>query len=244
MILPKQLNEKFNKRFDELIEEGNKLLSNVQIIEYKNDHLNYGKQIPIVGLNKSEFIEWRTDCHIFLTQLFPEGHVHKEYADNFRRLSNEVSSVERCVAIIKSLKYNLEQGYLSDLSSQIEAEIAADYMTHAERLIEEGAGRKYNHVPAAVLAGAVLEKALREICIKNYPSISVFKSNGDFKTLDPLITDLKKAELYNELKAKQLREYADIRNHAAHGRFEEFTVEDVKGMIEGVNRFLSDYMGQ
>lgn len=97
-----------------------------------------------------------------------------------------------------------------------------------------------DHIPAAVLVGATLEQALRTLCGRN--GISVQKSNGEFKTLNPLIDDLKVAGIFNELKAKQLRSWADIRNAAAHGRFTDFSRNDVSSMISGVNQFLADYL--
>jgi len=45
----------------------------------------------------------------------------------------------------------------------------------------------------------------------------------------------------NELKAKQLRAWADIRNAAAHGEFDKFKRADVEGMIRGVSDFLATY---
>jgi hypothetical protein len=134
-----------------------------------------------------------------------------------------------------------ENGFLDDLTDQIEAEIASDYMGQAERLLGEGSSGKYDHVPAAVLAGAVLEKTLRTLCASQTPQISILKPNGEAKTLNPLIDDLKGASVYNELKAKQLRGWADIRNKAAHGEFDQFKKEDVEQMIEGVSNFLADY---
>ena len=60
--------------------------------------------------------------------------------------------------------------------------------------------------------------------------------------MNPLIDDLKEAGVFNEIYAKQLRAWADIRNAAAHGQFEEFTKEQVALMIEGINQFLFNYM--
>jgi uncharacterized protein YutE (UPF0331/DUF86 family) len=68
------------------------------------------------------------------------------------------------------------------------------------------------------------------------------KANGDPKTLTPLIDDLKKTGVFNELKAKQLRAWADIRNNAAHGEFDQFKRADVDAMIQGINNFLADYL--
>jgi hypothetical protein len=50
------------------------------------------------------------------------------------------------------------------------------------------------------------------------------KPDGDPKTSNPLIDDLKKAGVFNELKARQLRAWADIHNKAAHGEFGQFHV--------------------
>jgi hypothetical protein len=128
------------------------------------------------------------------------------------------------------------------VASQIEAAIAADYMGQAEQLLSEGQSGKFDHVPAAVLAGAVLEKALRTLCGQQLPSIPVVTSKGEPKTLNPLIDDLKKAGVFNELRAKQLRAWADIRNKAAHGEFDQFHKADVEQMIKGISNFLADYL--
>ena len=97
-------------------------------------------------------------------------------------------------------------------------------------------------MPAAVLTGAVLEDTLRRLCQRQSPPIATLKPNGDKKTLDPLITDLQKAIVFNKAKADQLRSWAKIRNYAAHGEFTEFTRSDVEAMIAGVKTFIADHM--
>ena len=67
-------------------------------------------------------------------------------------------------------------------------------------------------------------------------------ADGDKKTLNPLIDDLKKGGLLNEAKAKQLRAWAAIRNHAAHGEFDQFSRKDVEQMIQSIKSFLADYV--
>ena len=68
------------------------------------------------------------------------------------------------------------------------------------------------------------------------------RPDGKSKTLDPMINDLKKAGIFNDLKAKQLRSWAAIRNKAAHGEFDQFKKEDVEQMIKGISNFLADYL--
>ena len=115
-------------------------------------------------------------------------------------------------------------------------------MEQAEALLGEGIEGKYDHVPAAVLCGAVLENALRRLWQKQTPPIEITKSNGQKKTLEPLIQDLQKAKVFNKLVADQLRAWAKIRNYAAHGEFNEFRREHVELMLPGVMDFLAMHL--
>lgn len=144
--------------------------------------------------------------------------------------------------VISGLRSDYETGMLRSITEMIEANITGDYLEQAEQLLKGNKQGQYNHIPAAVLAGAVLEDGLRRLCARQSPPISVKKPGGSYKMLNALIDDLKNAGLFNELKAKQLRAWADIRNAAAHGQFDEFTRSDVERMLAGVQDFLADYM--
>jgi hypothetical protein len=144
-------------------------------------------------------------------------------------------------ARLRGISDDFDGGFLDDLARTIEASIAGDYMGQAEQLLADGQAGTYDHVPAAVLAGAVLENALRSLCERHTPPIPVVLPNGKAKMLNSLIDDLKKADAYNETKAKQLRAWAGIRNHAAHGEFDQFDRNQVQGMITGIKDFLAEY---
>ena len=150
--------------------------------------------------------------------------------------------MQKALGILEAFRDDLEKGFLDDFLLKVEAEVAADYMGQADGLLKEGQTGAFDHVPAAVLSGAVLEKALRTLCDRQQPQISITNANGENKTLNPLIDDLKKAGAFNELKAKQLRAWADIRNKAAHGEFNQFTKADVEQMLAGIANFLADYL--
>ena len=62
------------------------------------------------------------------------------------------------------------------------------------------------------------------------------------KTLNPLLTDLQKAGVFNPAKADQLKSCAKIRNSAAHGKFNEFDRKDVEFMLTTIKAFIADYM--
>jgi hypothetical protein len=160
-----------------------------------------------------------------------------------RDSNNLAVNLTTFTGLLSAVRHSLDIGILPDPALTIEATIAADYLGQAEHLLDEGQTGQYDHVPAAVLAGAVLEKALRSLCDQQTPPIDTNKANGEPKTMDPMIDDLKKVGVFNALKAKQLKSWAGIRNAAAHGRFSDFTRADVEQMLPGITTFLVDYLG-
>jgi hypothetical protein len=197
---------------------------------------------PVYVVEAQGLARWRTNCLALLAQVISQGHVLWSVAENIKSLESKREPIEKALAELVGVRESFERGFLDDLVVKIESEIAADYMGQAENLLRTGLHGKYDHVPAAVLAGAVLERALRMLCQQQEPPIAGETAAGNPKTMNLLTEDLKKAGLYNELKAKQLRAWAGIRNHAAHGEFDQFKATDVEQMIQGINSFLGDYL--
>lgn len=247
MPLPPVLQKKYLDRFDELIRTGETIEKNMKTIPGRRignfvqpERVRQEPDKHVVDW--SEFSKWTTNCVSLLSQIVPLKHPHQKLIENFNKIKNSADHLRWGIATLKGLREDLERDFLSDLIVEVEGGIASDYMGQAERLLHEGQTGKFDHVPAAVLSGAVLEKALRTLCNRRQPSISVLRSNGEPKTMSSLIDDLKKAGLFNEAKAKQLRAWAAIRNHAAHGEFDQFNRKDVEQLIAGVNNFLVDYL--
>lgn len=180
---------------------------------------------------------------INLLSFLYQSHPHFSHQiDDIRSLESTVKDGNTLVGAIKAFKADYESGVLDSLANVIEADIISDYMGQAEQLLGEGVAGQYDYVPAAVLAGAVLENALRTLCQRQSPPIDVTKPNGSPKTLDPLIADLQRVNVFNKAKADQLRAWAKIRNYAAHGEFTEFKRSEVEAMIGGIQNFIADYL--
>ncbi|NIA15063.1 MAG: DUF4145 domain-containing protein, partial [Nitrospiraceae bacterium] len=126
-------------------------------------------------------------------------------------------------------------GLFDDVRLMVRAEIAGDYMAQAELLHGEG-----YHVPAAVLAGAVLEDALRKLCERE--EIPIETDKGKRKTINPMNTDLAKKNVYNAAKAQEILAWAALRNNAAHGDGDKVEPAAVGRMIDGVRAFVADYL--
>jgi hypothetical protein len=241
MILPKHIKSQYISRFDELVSEGASIVNSIQVIPPGN----YGNFVMISTSYKWDdrrVEKWKTSCLSLLQPLVSYGTRLHDQVDQFSSATGEKPKMQRALGILEALRDDLEKGFLDDFLLKLEAEVAADYMGQAEALLKEGQSGAFDHVPAAVLSGAVLEKALRTLCDRQHPQIPIKNASGDAKTLNPLIDDLKKAGVFNELKAKQLRAWADIRNKAAHGEFNQFTKSDVEQMLAGISSFLADFL--
>ncbi len=242
MAFPPKLKAKYSARFDELIAEGTTILGGIEVIPphtLGNLHVTY----TTYRLDNRRYTQWKTTCLALFEQVVSKGGELAGRVQAFNKAKATKPYVEFCLGILEAFKGDFERGFFDSVATQIEAEIAADYMGAADRLLVEGHRGKFDHIPAAVLAGAVLEKTLRSMCVQQQPPVAVTTPTGEPKTLNPLIDDLKKANVFNELKAKQLRSWADIRNKAAHGEFDQFTRNDVEQMLQGIENFLADYLG-
>ena len=89
---------------------------------------------------------------------------------------------------------------------------------------------------AASIAGAVLENGLRTIA--KGAGVSV-KSREDISSLNHKCAA---ADVYSRLVQKKLQVWADVRNSAAHGKFEEYQTADVRDMIAGIEAFLGEHV--
>ena len=150
--------------------------------------------------------------------------------------------MQQMVGVLAGIFDDYKAGTLQRLSAMIEAEVSADYLGQAEALLAEKHTGVADRVPAAVLAGAVLEAGLRTLSQRQTPPIALVTQSGGPKMLNGLIDDLKTASVYNELQAKDLRVWASIRNAAAHGKFDDFDRGQVERMLEGVRSFLTRYL--
>ncbi|MEC4023368.1 DUF4145 domain-containing protein [Pseudomonas fulva] len=146
-------------------------------------------------------------------------------AEKHQGMETNVSQLKRMRAVFRATKEDFEGGYLISLRHLVQAEVFASELEQAEELLSSGYG-----TAAAVIAGVVLETTLRDLCTAR---------GIDHGKLDKMNADLAKAGAYNTTQQKRITALAGIRNSAAHGKPEEFTAADVKGMIDDVERFLA-----
>ena len=90
---------------------------------------------------------------------------------------------------------------------------------------------------AAVMAGGVLESHLRQLCIKH--GINVLDSTGKPRKAAQFNDDLYKARVYSMVDQKSITAWLDIRNKAAHAKYQEYTKDHISIMILGIKGFIA-----
>ena len=217
------LKEVFKQRFEELEEQASQLESSKKVL-----------QREIIGTG--EFIDsylllsWKVKVKNLLSKVCGEDSQHfKQFQREENRPRHTTYGIFNAFkAVFLAAKEDFEGGYLSSIKTLVQAEVFDSELEQANELFSSG-----YYTAAAVIAGVVLETALRELCDR---------SGIPHGKLDKMNSELAKAGVYNKLNQKRITAIADIRNSAAHGKQDEFTVQDVSDMIKDVGRFLADYL--
>jgi hypothetical protein len=210
------------KRVDELINLAGQVLKTKHFNEIHN---------PV---SNEDFNEFRSASLSFLRNTFGNDHTfYKEFNENAKR-ANE-SCTKEGLGILKAAKQEIDGGWIFSVKGLISAEIFSDFLEMSEYLLTEG----YKD-PAAVMTGSVLEEHLRFLCNQNNISIVIDKEGNQIaKKADLLNSELAAANVYNKLDQKSVTSWLDLRNNAAHGKYDKYTKEQVVLMIQGVANFMA-----
>ena len=209
------------QRIDQLIEKADGVIQTEAMGEYTT------------YIDAELFHAFRSASLSFLAMTFGKDHTH--YDEFNSKTSNETSyhtQVGR--GILSVAREELAGGWLTTTKGLISAEIFSDFLEMAQHLLDEG----YKD-PAAVMAGSVLEEHLRQLCQKHgIPTESTKQGRPQPKKADALNSDLAKKEVYNRLDQKNVTAWLDLRNKAAHGKYQEYTKEQVALMLQSLSDFM------
>ncbi len=189
-------------------------------------------------VSNSELIAWANSILNTLKLILPinssliqnlEKVISEYLAIDYYRPYNSIEFHQKCSGILLVTYNDYQEGFFIDLRTEIRAEADADFLSQAYRLLEE----KLKN-PAAMLTGAVLEDALRQLCIKYG-----VKEGSNIESMN---VPLRKAGAYGLPAQQQVTAWAAIRNKADHARFEEYDIKEVRLMHQGVNDFVVKHL--
>jgi len=131
---------------------------------------------------------------------------------------------------------HLEKGLLTSVSFARQAQmvVVSDYLDQAQLLLET---QGVHPAAPAVIIGASLEEFLR-----GWVEEESIILDGKKSCIDTYAKALREKDLISKQDIKDITSWGGIRNHAAHGEWEE--VKDkgrIRLMLEGVNLFMRKY---
>lgn len=178
--------------------------------------------------------QWHVSSLTVLGQTFGQDSAYFRQANYDHKDSQRLDCVISIQAALRAALDDIKGGYIFQVRALLESEVCGDFLEQAEELL------KANYKdPAAVLAGAVLERHLRSMCDSR--GIALVNPKGKPKAMNDLADDLARAGAFNTMKKKQITAWAAIRNHAAHGQSNEYQAGDVKSLIRDVNDFCANF---
>lgn len=227
------LNEK------EIIKEIDTLLKEYGIWARKNRE----KNLEISELNLFDIHYYYSSMSDTIVRFSPPK---SQYRKNIEKIIESVDiddSISLMRAVIgfygnlKALKKNYMRGSLKTMEEFYHADIFGDFLKFAEETLNDG----YKD-PSAVLISVTLEDHLRKLCIKN--DIEITEKKADEKVIDKkcakMNEDLGKV-VYNKINQQKVTALLSIRNSAVHAKWNEYTENDIKNMLNDVRDFISRF---
>ena len=167
----------------------------------------------------------------FIESTFGRNHsYYREFQEGMR--DSYESNGKYALGVLGAIQEQISSGWLETTKGLVTAEVFADFLEMAEHFLEQ----KYKDA-AAVMVGSVLEEHLRQVCL--VVSIPTEDPSHKPRKADSLNADLEKAGRYSKLDQKQVTAWLDLRNKAAHGKYSDYTSEQVVLMLAGVRDFIA-----
>lgn len=213
------IDTKIIKRLEELIELVNKVRGT--------------RRAPAPNHITSDFVDvqlanqWFTSSLSLISRVFGESSIHFQSLNKQFKDYPKWPNVDQAFGVLLSAKDDYEKEALFDVKQLIEADLFDEFIEQAEHLFDVGYFQA-----AAVIAGSVLEDALRKLCIKNEIELP------NKPKMDWMNSQLAKVGVYNKLTQKKVTSLADLRNNAAHGNWDTFEKTDVEEMLRNIRDFM------
>ncbi|EZQ02130.1 DUF4145 domain-containing protein [Acinetobacter sp. Ver3] len=226
------MSQKFQTRLEHLISQGEQI--SAQSYQNTNGYMSFSQE------SKDLYVQWIFSSKSLLKLISDNKKaIHFELFDSAGKKTHSMETdplvLRRLISILRATLDDINSGCLISFKQLIQADVFDNELEQAKHFLESG-----YPVAAAVTAGVVLESSIKEICKNN--GIDVYPPGSTKpKKLDVLNAALKNAGIYNILQQKKITALADIRNNAAHGNTNQFTIEDVKDMIRDIERFLLEF---
>jgi hypothetical protein len=180
--------------------------------------------------NRQILYQWKFSCLNAIEIIAGKKSI---FYERFRHRSSSYTEDDFHKAIsfhlsaLKALKEDLEMGFLYGVEMLVTKDILDTIFDEARTLLKA----RYKDA-AAIYCRVIIETALKKICDKNKITYRIKER------LSTISNKLRKKGHLNLPEWRQIQAWADIGNAAAHGKFDAYTADDVKNMLDGLETFL------
>jgi hypothetical protein len=185
-------------------------------------------------VNESKFHEFRISALSFLSRVFGEGTtLHQSFKSEVTQAT--ASRTRRGLGFLAATAKELQGDWLETTTGAINRDLLADMLRLAKTHLDERRPRA-----AAILAAAILEKHLRNLCLAK--GIKIYNEIGgkavDKKGLQ-LTGEAYKKKFYDRSDNKGVTIWLTCGEQAADPKGAEPSLDQVKTMISGIASFLN-----
>ena len=222
------MKEIIEKKFTELLATGQKLTNSFP----------YGKHGPAYWVEKrriTEYHQWLISVTNLVNLIVQANSI---FIDECNRLMNDqeikdgipTRVVQQMYGLLNSALEEWKAGLLRKIEYIVVAETFDDFLDHATQYHK---GNK--KIVSSVLASAVLEDTIKKIANRN-------DIDPKGLSLELLINELIKKDVFTPVKAKRIKGFASVRNHSLHAEWEKFDIQDVGELIKGTRELIDRFL--
>ncbi len=218
------------KNQDELITQANAILTMGEKVLATETSSTQSKSL----VNEEKFHDFRISALSFLGRVFGEVSI---YYESFRTevIHHTASRTRRGIGMLTAAKRELQGDWLATTSGAISRDILLDMLRLARMQYEQN-----NPWAAAVIAGAILEKELRSLCLaRGIPLHNEIQGKAVPKKGLQLTGEAYKKKLYDRQDNKAVITWLELYETAVKGAGESIATDQVKSMLNQMQAFLT-----
>jgi hypothetical protein len=184
------------------------------------------------------FVDWRVRCTLFLGGLLASDSAALHLVDRFKTLDASADALAEGLGILRALRRSIAEGALSGAELQLRRLLLSEMLNEAERLLTAGQLTLFDHAAPAVLAGAVLDEAVRTLCASLEKPLRTQDDEDRPIPLERLIRSLGRREVLDDAARGRLLAFAGFYRHAVQGAFDAFDQSDATAMVTELRGFI------
>lgn len=223
------MKEIIEKKFTELLATGQELTNSIP-------YDKYGSPVHWVDVKRiAEYHQWLTSVANLVNLIAPANSI---FMAECNRLMNDerfkigipARVVQQMYGVLNSALEEWKAGLLRKIEYIVVAETFDDFLDHATQFHK---GNK--KIESSVLASVVLEDTVKKIANRN-------DIDPKGLSLELLINELIKKDVFTPVKAKRIKGFASVRNHSLHAEWEKFDIQDVGELIKGTRELIDRFL--